>query len=261
MRIIREGYYAVERRLQYKRGREEFQRDASESMMSVFTWKKIALALTFVTLLPFVFAQTASDRVSAITSALHNGEFDKALQLIDPALAKSPKNPQLWMMQGLAYSGKNNRKAALASYHNALKIAPDYLPALEGAAQLEYEAGSASVIPLLQHILRLRPNELTSHAMLAVLAYKRRDCASAVQHFAQSGSLLDSQPGALQEYGTCLMELRQTEAAIPIFERIVASHPDDPRARRGLAAVQLAAEKPEAAIATLQPLLQVSDQT
>ena len=79
------------------------------------------------------------------------------------------------------------------------------------------------------------------------------------QHFAQSGSLVDSQPGALQEYGACLMELKQTEKAIPVFQRILASHPDDPRARRGLAAVQLEAQQPKDAIATLQPLLAASN--
>ena len=45
----------------------------------------------------------------------------------------------------------------------------------------------------------LRPNDPTSHAMLAVLAYRRGDCAAAVPHFEQSGSLAESQPGALQE--------------------------------------------------------------
>ena len=228
-------------------------------MMSVFTWKKFGLILSLVTILSPMFAQTGSDRVIAITSALSSGEFDKALQLIEPALQESPKNPQLWMLRGLAYSGKGERKTALASYQNALKIAPDYLPAVEGAAQLEYDAGSPSAVPLLQHVLRLRPNDSTSHAMLAVLAYKKRDCAMAVQHFAQSGSLLDSQPGALQEYGTCLIELRQTVKAIPVFQQILASHPDESRARRSLAAVQLAAEQPEGALTTLQPLLQVSD--
>jgi tetratricopeptide (TPR) repeat protein len=228
-------------------------------MRSVFTWKKFGLILGLVTVLSPMFAQTASDRVSAITSALSSGEFDKALQLIEPALQGSPKNPQLWMLRGLAYSGKGERKAALSSYQNALKIAPDYLPALEGAAELEYDAGSPSAIPLLRHVLRLRPNDFTSHAMLAVLAYKKRDCAMAVQHFAQSGSLLDSQPGALQEYGTCLIELKQTVKAIPVFQRILASHPDESRPRRSLAAVQLAAEQPEAALTTLQPLIQVSD--
>jgi tetratricopeptide (TPR) repeat protein len=226
--------------------------------MSVFTWKKIGLAFGFAMFVSPMFAQTA-DRVSAITSALRDGEFEKALQLVQPALREFPKNPQLWMLQGLAQSGKGNQKEALSSYQNALKIAPDYLPALEGAAQLEYEAGSASAIPLLEHVLRLRPNELTSHAMLAVLAYKRRDCATAVQHFAQSGSLLDSQPGALQQYGACLMELGQAEKAIPVFQRILAAHPDDPHARRSLAVVQLAAEQPEAALTTLQPLLEAGN--
>src|SRR5579864_1362273 len=228
-------------------------------MMFVFTWKKISGVLALFTALSPGFAQTASDRVSAITSALSSGEFDKALQLIEPALQGSPKNPQLWMLQGLAHSGKGNQKAALSSYQNALKIAPDYLPALEGAAQLEYEAGSPSAIPLLQHVLQLRPDDATSHAMLAVLAYEKRDCATAVRHFEQSGSLLDSQPGALQEYGACLMELRQTEKAVPIFQRILASHPDDPRARRGLAVVQLADKQPEAALKTLQPLVAAGD--
>ena len=225
-------------------------------MMSVFNWKKFALAILFGMLFSAAFGQAVNDQVSAITSALRGGEFEKALQLIRPALQESPKNPQLWMLQGLAHAGSGNQKAALASYQNALKIVPDYLPALEGAAQLEYEAGNPSAVPLLQHVLRLRPNDQTSHAMLAVLAYKKRDCAAAVQHFAQSGSLLDSQPGALQEYGACLMELRQTEKAIPVFQRLLASHPDDPRARRGLAVVQLAAEQPESALTTLQPLLE-----
>jgi tetratricopeptide (TPR) repeat protein len=228
-------------------------------MMSVFTWKKFGLPIAFVMLISPVFGQAANDRVSAITSALRSGEFEKALQLIQPALQESPKNPQLWMLQGLAHSGKGNQKAALSSYQNALKIAPDYLPALEGAAQLEYEAGSPSAIPLLHHVLQLRPDDATSHAMLAVLAYEKRDCATAVRHFEHSGSLLDSQPGALQEYGACLMELTQTEKAVPIFQRILAGHPDDPRARRGLAVVQLADKQPEAARATLQPLLATGD--
>jgi tetratricopeptide (TPR) repeat protein len=226
--------------------------------MSVFTWKNLILTTVLVTLLSGMFAQTPTDRVGPITSALRNREFEKALQLLQPVLQESPTNPQLWFFQGLAYSGIGNQKAALASYRSAFKIAPDYLPALEGAAELEYDAGSVRAVPLLQHILRIHPNDQTSHAMLGVLAYKKGDCSTAVQHFAQSGSLVDSQPGALQEYGACLVELKQTEKAIPVFQQILASHPDDPRARRALAAVQLAGEQPQDALATLQPLLAAS---
>ena len=239
-----------------KAGKSEIQPKFRNLMTSLFIRNNLSFSIAFicVLLLSPMFGQAAGDHVSEITSALRNGEFDQALQLIQPVLRQSPKNPQLWLLEGLAHSGKGDPKAALSSFQSALKIAPDYLPALEGAAQLEYDAGSPSAVPLLQHVLRLRPDDLTSHAMLAVLAYKKRDCQTAVPHFAHSGSLLDSQPGALQEYGACLMELRQTEKAIPVFQRILAAHPDDPRARRGLAVVQLAAEQPEAALTTLQPL-------
>ncbi len=223
--------------------------------MSAPTWKKFSLTVAWLTFFSVMFAQTGANGFVPIVSALRDREFDKALQLLEPALKEYPQNPQLRVFQGLAYSGKGDQKAALTSYQKALTISPDYLPALEGAAQLEYDAGNFSAIPLLQHVLRLRPNDLTSHAMLAVLAYKKRDCGMAVQHFAQSGSLVESQPGALQAYGACLIELKQTEKAIPVFQRILAMHPHDPRARRNLAAVQLEAELPKEAMTTLQPLL------
>jgi tetratricopeptide (TPR) repeat protein len=206
--------------------------------------------------LPFgVLGQTANDRIASITSALRNREFDTALQLLQPALQTSPNSPQLWMLQGLAYSGKGDHAKALSSYQSALKIAPEYLPALEGAAQLGYEAGSPDAVPLLEHVLRLRPQDPTTHAMLAVLAYKNDDCTTAVKHFSQSEAVLASQPAAMQEYGACLLKLKQTEKAILVFQDLQASQPGDVRARRALAAVQLAAGRPQDALATLQPLL------
>src|ERR1035437_4872292 len=154
---------------------------------SFFT--SICLVIIVLSLQPVLFGQSANARLQSITSALRDREYEKALQSVQSALRDSPNNPQLWMMQGLAYSGTGDSRSALASYQHALKISPDYLPALEGAAQLEYEAGSAAAIPLLEHVLKLRPNDFTSHAMLAVLAVKNGDCATAVKHFSESGPL------------------------------------------------------------------------
>ena len=95
--------------------------------------------------------------------------------------------------------------------------------------------------------------------MLAEVAYRQDDCVTAVQHFEQSGSLLDSQPGALQHYGDCLVRLKETERAITVFERDLAQSTVDAHARYRLASVQMMAQRPKDAIATLQPLLQ--DQT
>ena len=162
------------------------------------------------------------------------------------------------MLEGLAESGKGNRTSALASYEAALRISPDYLPALEGAAQLQFEDGNPAAAPLLEHVLRLRPDDVTSHAMLAVLDFKRGDCAGAVQHFAASEPALASQPGALQEYGFCLMKVKQRAKAVQVFAALLDANPNDARARRALAAAQLSADQLQPALATLQPLLESS---
>ncbi len=205
----------------------------------------------------FLMTQTTpSNRVSPITSALRAGQFDAALNLLQPELDQSPHNPQLWALRGIALSGKGDKKEALAAFRHALGISPDYLPALEGAAQIEYENGSKDAVALLQHVLQLRPNDPTSHAMLAVLAYRRGDCVTAVPHFEQSGSLAESQPGALQEYGDCLVRLKQTEKAISVFSRALAQSDANVGLRNRLASIQMMAQRPKDAIATLQPLLQ-----
>lgn len=230
--------------------------EALENMKPIFVSGRLVVVLVALAAVPFLsFGQAALDGVAAITSALRGREFDRALELLKDAIRANPNKPQLRAFEGLAYSGKGDQAAALRSYQAALKIAPDYLPALEGAAQIEYQEGRPDAVPLLEHVLRLRPQEATTHAMLAVLAYKNGDCATAVRHFSESEQVLPSQPAALQEYGACLLKLKQTEKAIGIFQQLLASHPDDPRARRGLAAVQLGAGRPKEALATLQPLL------
>jgi tetratricopeptide (TPR) repeat protein len=229
-----------------------------KSMTSAFILRKLRLTVAPVALLSIMFAQTATDLVGPIASAIRSRQFERALELLQPALLESPTNPQLWTLQGLAYSGEGDRKKALVSFQSALKIAPDYLPALKGAAQLEYEADSAGAGPLLQHVLLLRPNDPTSHAMLAVLAYQKNDCAGAVQHFAQSGSLVESQPGALQQYGACLAKLKQIDRAIPVFQKALNQNSADIHLRYQLAAAQLMAKDSKDAIDTLAPLLQAT---
>jgi tetratricopeptide (TPR) repeat protein len=228
-------------------------------MIGMSVSRIVGLVAALVFLLPWAFAQSSGDKIGTIASALRAREFDKALQLLRPALQQSPNNAQLWTLQGIALSGEEHEKEALASFRNALKISPDYLPALEGAAQLEYKAGSVAGIPLLQHLLQLHPDDSTSHAMLAVLLCRRGDCATAVQHFEQSGSLLDSQPSALQQYGACLVRLKQLDKAISVFNRLVTVNSADSEARHYLATVQLMAERPKDAIETLAPLLQTGD--
>src|SRR5262249_3175482 len=53
--------------------------------------------------------------------------------------------------------------------------------------------------------------------------------------------------------------LHQADKAIPVYEEILRSNPDDARARRALATTQLKASHAPEALATLEPLLKKSD--
>jgi tetratricopeptide (TPR) repeat protein len=200
-------------------------------------------------------AQTATDRFARIASALQNKEFSKALELLGPALQTAAGNAQLWTMQGVAYSGEGRSKEALAAFRKALKIAPDDLRALEGAAQIEYENGSTAAVPLLQHVLRLRPGDPVTHGMLAVVEYRRGNCEAATSDFEKAGKLFDGQVEALHAYAICLVKLKQLDQAAVVFQRALAAKPDDQRERHLLASIQLMAQQPQAALATLGPLL------
>ncbi len=232
----------------------------SAGQITTIVLNGLGLAVVLLTYLSAASAQLQERQVKPIATALQNREFQKALELLRPALQASPGNAQLWAMQGAAYAGEGHAKEALASFRSALKISPDYLPALEGAIQIEYEAGDAAAIPLLQRVLRLRPADATSHGMLAVLEYQQDNCGAAVVHFEKAGTLFDSKASALHAYAICLVKLKQPDKAAKIFQRALVLNPDDRRERRLLASVQLMAHQPQDALATLGALLQGSNE-
>jgi Flp pilus assembly protein TadD len=213
----------------------------------------ILLVLMACLLTPIARAQTQSS--DAITAALRAREFEQAVQLSRSALQKNPADSHLWTLQGIALANLRNNKEALAAFQKALKLSPNDVAALAGAAQIEYESSNAGAVPLLKHLLKLRPTDPTAHAMLAVLQFRQGNCAEATGHFEAAGTLLDTQPDAQNAYGTCLVRLRRFDSAAGVFEKALALKPDDPHQRQLLAAIQLIAHHPQAAIATLRPLV------
>ena len=205
------------------------------------------------------FSQTPESQIEPVTAALRARDYDKAVELSRAALETSPNNAQLWTLQGIAFASKGDYKNALTAFQRALKISPNSIAALAGAAQIEYQAGNATAAPLLKHLLELRPEDPTAHAMLAVLEYRKGNCAAAAPHFAKAGELLDSQVEGLHAYATCLVRLKRMEEAITVFQKALALQPEDPREHLVLASIQLMAKKPQDALATLQPLLQAKD--
>ena len=64
--------------------------------------------------------------------------------MLELEIKQSPRDASLWTLNGFALSHLGQQREALASYKQAMKLSPDYLPALEGAAQIEYQASDQS---------------------------------------------------------------------------------------------------------------------
>lgn len=220
---------------------------------------KFALAILLLAGPKLVFSQTTGSQIEPIKAALRARDYDKAVELSRAALQVSPNNAQLWTLQGIALVSAGQGKEALAAFQRALKISPDDVAALAGAAEIEYQADNQGAVPLLKRLLVARPDDPTAHAMLAVLDYRRADCSGAVTHFEKAGELLDSQIDALHAYATCLVKLKKLDAASLIFQKALALRPDDPREHVLLASIQLMDHKSQDALATLQPLLESKD--
>jgi tetratricopeptide (TPR) repeat protein len=218
--------------------------------------KSLALSLVLFACISTGFSQTSESQVGPITSALQAKDYDRAVVLSRTALQDSPNNPQLWTLHGIALANKGDSKDALTAFQRALKISPDNLAALAGAAQIEYQAGIPGAAKLLNHLLQLRPEEQTAHAMLAVLEYRQGNCAAAAPHFEKAGELLDSQLDALHAYATCLVKLKRIDEAAATLQRALALRPSDPRERLVLSSIQLMAHKSQDALVTLRPLLE-----
>lgn len=199
-----------------------------------------------------LWAQTSG--VEAVLKALEQKRYEEALRLLAPLVNAAPGNPRLRTLEGIALSGAGRKADALRSYRRALRVAPAYLPALQGAAELEFQLRDPAAKATLEAVLRRQPSNQTAHAMLGMLAYEREDCQAAVRHFRAAGGALEANLVALWRHGHCLLLLNRPQEAAEIFQRLRALRPQDAAVRYNLALALYEAGRAGEAAATLLPL-------
>ena len=136
-----------------------------------------------------VYAQGSSPDAerAAIAPLIKQGEHTRALEAIDAGLARSPADPRLWTLRGLALTGLKRPAEALAAYHKALALEPRSMAALQGAAEIEYRTRRPEARQTVERIIAIDPDNRVAHGMLGALAFERRDCEVAVAAFERSG--------------------------------------------------------------------------
>jgi tetratricopeptide (TPR) repeat protein len=219
------------------------------------------LLLLFLTLWATVsFAQVQGQHppanIAPIIDSLQHHDFLTALKLSQKILASEPGNYTVWTLRGMASAGIGNPTQALAAYQHALRLAPAYLPAMEGAAQTEFQLKRPETRDMLLRILTQRPEDPTTHLLLGMLDFSTGKCPDAVHHFAKADHALAVRPESLNEYGACLAQLKRLDDAVAVFTRALSLKPVQQEARYDLALAQWQDNKPDDALATLKPLVE-----
>lgn len=187
---------------------------------------------------------------------VRRGEFAAALQACDEGLRLQPRSHQLHALKGIALQGLGQNQESLAAFRQALAIQPKFLPALQGAAQLEYYLHDPNCRKTLEALLKLRP-EPTVHAMLGVLAFEAKDCASALNHFDSAGDAA-SQPLIKWQRATCYFQIQDWESAATKFRELLNQN-EDSRIRFNLGLAIMRSERYAEAIEVLRPLRSGAD--
>ncbi|MBM3768323.1 MAG: tetratricopeptide repeat protein, partial [Acidobacteria bacterium] len=164
--------------------------------------------------LAFFLAASLYGDVAGIRELIRAGRFAEAVAACDRDLSTAPSNAALLTLKGLALRASGDSAGALVSLRAALRVAPSSLPALQAAAQLEFEARDPLAARRLEAIVRADPANTTAHAMLAELAFETRDCAKALGHFAKT----EATPSARWRTGVCLFALERWREAAVEFE-------------------------------------------
>jgi tetratricopeptide (TPR) repeat protein len=216
---------------------------------------KISLTIVVVlTMSAALFAQQKSPRRALIVDELRKGNNQEALAHANQQLATSPRDCSLLSLKAVALTGLSRSKEALQSFERALATCPTYLPALEGAAQIEYGQQMPGAISLLNRILTLQPQQPTAHAMLAAILRSQGKCSDALIHYEAAKTLYESRPDLLQGYGACLANLGDFKGALSWYVQLLASNPSD-NIRYDVALLQWKTLARDDALATLEPLV------
>jgi Flp pilus assembly protein TadD len=190
--------------------------------------------------------------LASIRGLIRTGSFAEAIAECDREIQAAPRSFAHHTMKGLALLAAGDKSSALSAFRQALAINPAYEPALQAAAQIEFENRDPGAIKTVESLLRVDSSSETAHAMLASLLFDRRSCDAAISHFEKAPTALQA-PSMKWQYGVCLVVAQRWKDASVQFDSLLQLREHAPT-RYNLALAQWNAKDYRAAVSTLTPM-------
>jgi len=156
------------------------------------------------------------------------GNMDSAVQIYRELEKAYPTNAQLPLLLGIALFQQKNNAGARAEFDQALKLAPDYLPALEQAVNLDLmEKQYANAQQRVQQQIGQNPKAAALQLLLANVLVARGDTNQAESTLLKAIELEpDSQPAYLM-LAQLYTAANQNQKALADLQAALAKNPKD----------------------------------
>jgi len=227
--------------------------------------------------------------IEEAATLMSRGYPDKALAVIEDALAKTPDEHELLYARGVALQGLGRGEEAVASWKECLQRSPEYFPALNGIGAVELDAGNLDgaiealrgaieakpdfpdahynlglalkakgefdgALAAFEQAKELAPGDADVHLMLAMVSLRRDDLAQARASVDVALDLRKDDPEVARVDAKVLTaEGRHAEAAT-VYGGVVAAIPEDAESRLQLARALVRADQAAQALPHLERL-------
>ncbi len=246
------------------------------SQLTVFKQPSVGFEATVTELQKIAATDKDTSADLALISVLvQQKAYDRAVKAVAALEVKLPQNPLPKNLRGNVQLLQGDTAAARASYEQALKIDPLFIPAATSLANLDLlnkdiasaksrfdsilkadprnldallaqvklrglEAAPASEIAsLLAKAVQLNPGEAEPRLMLINLQLETKDNKSALASAQDANAKIANQPDLVDALGRTQMAAGETQQAISTFNKLVALEPKSTRPLMRLAAAQL----------------------
>src|SRR5690606_37340706 len=152
-------------------------------------------------------APPASEAVAEAESLIAAGEIERAVPLLEQAIARDPNDVRARLDLGLAHEMREDLAAAESAYRGAIDVDPAFAEALNnlGALLRDTERGEEG-IAMLRRAIEARPGFASAHLNLALALEDAGDDVGAEQEYRTVMRLAPRDPASRTALAMILLE-------------------------------------------------------
>lgn len=198
-------------------------------------------------------------RMALALGYLRKGDIEKALTTAKELQQRFPDNPIPFNLLGAIHMAGNNMAEARNAFEQALKVNPDFGPAIINLARLDERLGDFSKAEQrYKGLLAKEPNTMEAYLGLAQVAAQRNAPADAISWLEKARTI---DPKAIRP-GLAVIDLYlregKNERAVQVARELQSKSPDNPQALDALARTQFAVGDVESSIQTFRQVVSLS---